>query len=110
MFHAGRALYKCLQRYKLLSLKAQTSWMHTLGDTILVAFRTLLLRKELARHLRTNSSADNREAPRNSRNGFFSLMLGEALESDQPNFFVQFLFVMLSCNGFPVQFEDIFLT
>ncbi|KAI3862114.1 hypothetical protein MKW92_020594, partial [Papaver armeniacum] len=39
-----------------------------------------LRRKELARHSRTNSSADNREAPRNSRNGFFSLMLGEALE------------------------------
>ncbi|KAI3991657.1 hypothetical protein MKX01_038055 [Papaver californicum] len=77
-------------------------------------------RKELARHSRTNSSADNREALRNSRSGDFSsdveivephasnlgrgarvkeAGLGEngGCESDRPNY------------GLPVQFEDLFL-
>ncbi|KAI3988721.1 hypothetical protein MKX01_001493 [Papaver californicum] len=78
-------------------------------------------RKEFARHSRTNSSADNREALRNSRSGDFSSDVeivephasnlgrgarvkeagqGEnsGCESDRPN------------NGLPVQFEDLFLT
>ncbi|KAI3878316.1 hypothetical protein MKX03_021776, partial [Papaver bracteatum] len=76
--------------------------------------------KELARHSRTSSSADNREALRNSRSGDFSSdvefvephasNLGRiagvkesgwgngGCECDRPN------------NGLPVQFEDLFLT
>ncbi|KAI3844578.1 hypothetical protein MKW92_027535 [Papaver armeniacum] len=78
-------------------------------------------KKELARHSRTNNSADNREALRNSRSGDFSsdveivephaINLGRSArvreagqgenggsESVRPN------------NGLPVQFEDLFLT
>ncbi|KAI3902671.1 hypothetical protein MKW92_050912 [Papaver armeniacum] len=71
--------------------------MRTLADTNFSGFLPIL-RKELARHSRTNSSADNREALRNSQSGFSYVEIVEPHASKRKKywFVVQFPFVMLS--------------
>ncbi|KAI3850824.1 hypothetical protein MKW92_039307, partial [Papaver armeniacum] len=71
-------------------------------------------RKELARHSRTNSSADNREALRNSRSGDFPSDV-EIVESHARNLGRSAIVKEAGqgepvANGLPVQFEDLFLT